>query len=306
MSIVILRSTGPQNNPSHFTPEFCEKLRESDPVAYQTDVLGEFADPESGLLSPVAVRRSTRDVPLELSFETGGSYSAAVDPSEGAAQGNAWTLVIVKREDTPSPGVLQGPILEQAREPESRYRVAMAREFRGMRPDACWQEIAKLCAQYELKRAVSDQYAASANQDLAQRYGLHLEVSATTVKSKLEDFTNLATLIHTDRVELPPDRQFRSDLIAVRKRTTQNGQTIVLPRTSDGRHCDYAPALASAIREASRHRDSGPTIHIPSRRSRFSSYASERNPEAPFKALMDDTLDPTRHYAQPRKGRRFF
>lgn len=260
MSIVILRSTGPQNNPSHFTPEFCEKLRESDPVAYQTDVLGEFADPESGLLSPVAVRRSTRDVPLELSFEKGGIYIASADPSEGAAQGNAWTLVIVKREDTPNP--------EGRGTPETRYRVALAREFRGMRPDACWEEIAKLCARYGLKTATSDQYAASANQDLAERYGLHLEVTPTTAKSKLEDFTNLATLIHTDRVELPPDRQFRSDLLSVRKRTTQNGQTIVLPRTSDGRHCDYAPALASAIREPSRGRvGSDRTIHIPSRRS---------------------------------------
>ena len=35
-----------------------------------------------------------------------------------------------------------------------------------------------------------------------------------------------------------------SDLLAVRKRATSRAVTIVLPKTPDGRHCDYAPALA--------------------------------------------------------------
>lgn len=233
--IVVMRTTGPAGNPRYWSTERLSKLREADEVAWRINALGEFLDPESGLLSPVAVRRSTRDVPLELPPERGGRYAAAVDPAEGHAKGNAWTLVIVKKEPAGA---------------EKEFRVALAREWRGLRPDACWEQIAAVCARYGLRRARTDQYAASANADLAKRYGLSLDIRATTAGSKLEDFTNLATLIHTDCIELPPDRQFRSDLLTIRKRTTQAGHTIVLPKTSDGRHCDFAPALAAAVRGA--------------------------------------------------------
>lgn len=244
MSIVILRSTGPQNNPKHFTPEYCEQLREADPVAYQTDVLAEFADPESGLLSPVSLRQNTREAPLELLPNEKVFVRGAVDTSEGAATGNPWTLVIV--------------FSFQARADKVEYyQVALAREWRGLRPEACWKEIAACCRRYSLGVLSVDQYAASANADLAKREGLQLEKRPWTPATKLEAFVNLATLIHSDRIELPPERQFRRDLLAVKKRVTQSGETIVLPRTSDGRHCDYAPAFAAAVRAAGKQLRAG-------------------------------------------------
>jgi hypothetical protein len=57
-------------------------------------------------------------------------------------------------------------------------------------------------------------------------------------------------MIHSDVVQLLPDRQFRRDLLSVRKRTTQVGSSIVLPKTGDGRHADFAPALALALSHA--------------------------------------------------------
>jgi hypothetical protein len=38
-----------------------------------------------------------------------------------------------------------------------------------------------------------------------------------------------------------------ADLRSVKKRVTQNAVSIVLPRTSDGRHADYAPAVAMVL-----------------------------------------------------------
>lgn len=241
--MVVLRGTGPMLNPVWWTPERCESLQERDPVAYQTDVLGEFADPESGLLNPIAVRRSTREAPLELSPERGARYFAAIDASDGNSKGNASTVVILQRIDPPR---------ERADmdRPLPRFRVAVAREFRGMRPEQFFREVAGICKAYSVRSAASDQYSGASNQDLARRHGLTLRVVPTTAANKLEDFTNLATVIHSDRIELPPDRQFRRDLLAVKRRTTQQGVSIVLPRTGDGRHCDFAPALASALREA--------------------------------------------------------
>jgi hypothetical protein len=132
----------------------------------------------------------------------------------------------------------------------TRYRVALAKEWRGANLEVIWYEIASCCARYKLSVAGTDQYAAAANAALAKRYGLTLQKTATTLASKVEDFTNFATLVHTDCVELPPDRLARRDLLSVKKRATQAGYNIVLPRTSDGRHCDLAAAIVGAVSRA--------------------------------------------------------
>lgn len=234
--VVVLRTTGPAGNPSYWTPERLDRLREKDEIAWRINALGEFLDPESGLFSPISVRRNSRETPLELVPEQDARYAAAVDLAEGSKSGNAVTLVIVEAF--------------AAEDELAFYKVALAREWRGLSPDRYWAEIAECCGRYGIQSVDGDQYAASANQDIAQRHGIALSITPTTQRTKLEDFTNLATLIHSDRVELPPDKTVRRDLLGVRKRTTQTGHTIVLPRTSDGRHCDFAPALAAAVRSA--------------------------------------------------------
>lgn len=224
MSIVILRSTGPQNNPGHFTPEFCERLRVVDPVAYATDVCAEFADPESGLLSPVAVRENTRRSPVDLNRTDGSAYAAAIDP--GA---NRYTVVIT---EWPRGG---------------RYRVAHVREWMG-EPEACLREAARDCLHYGVTTVVTDQFAGAVHAALARKFGIALIEQPWTSTNRIEQYSNLATLIHAGEVELHPDPKFQRDLLAVRRRVSQSGGfNIILPRTGDGRHCDYAPALVAAI-----------------------------------------------------------
>jgi hypothetical protein len=65
--------------------------------------------------------------------------------------------------------------------------------------------------------------------------------------SKTESFESLRARIADGAVELPDDPAVRADLLAIRKVVTRNGIGIELPRTTDGRHCDYAPALALAV-----------------------------------------------------------
>ena len=242
---VCMRTTGPAGNPEYWTPERLERLRERDEAAYRIVALGEFLDPEASLLSPIAIKKNTRETPLELPPAQGRRYSAATDPSEGSASGNAWTLVIVENYDRVDPERPKDP-------PLVCFRVALAKEFRGLGPEETLRQIAADCQRYGIRRARTDQYAAGANAALARRFGLTLYTDKTTATSKLEDFTNLATLVHSDRVELPPDRVLRRDLLGVKKRVTQSGQSIVLPKTSDGRHCDYAPALAACLKETGR------------------------------------------------------
>lgn len=235
-AIVVLRGTGPMLNPQWWTPARCAALEARDETAYRTDVLGEFADPEQGLLNPRAISQNTRESPLELTFEPGARYCAAVDPSEGGASQNGFTLVIVQYIPPPTASE------------RGKFRVAFSQDFRGLPPESTWAEISACCRRFELKSAATDAYAASANLALARRYGLTLIVDKATPSSKLEDYTNFAVLVHSDGIEFAPDRAMRRDLIRIKRRATQNGSTIILPRTSDGRHCDFASALVAAVK----------------------------------------------------------
>jgi hypothetical protein len=228
--LIVLRGTGPMLNPFWWTPERCEQLREQDETAYQTDVLGEFANPESGLIGPALYDRLKRDFPDHLPPRR-KSYGAGVDPSEGGAGGNGWTLVIVERDG-------------------ERYRTAFNHQWRGARPSEIWAEVAAVCHRYGIDEAQSDQYAASTNEELAEQAGLRLVCIPDTQPRKLEDYKNVSTLAQQGLLEFPPDPLFRRDLLSVVKRVTQQSQSIALPRTSDGRHCDYAPAFVKALRAA--------------------------------------------------------
>jgi hypothetical protein len=75
-------------------------------------------------------------------------------------------------------------------------------------------------------------------------------IDTTTQASKHSMYENLSTWLADGAVELPPDPQVRADLLAVRRKLTVSGFTIQLPTTGDGRHADYAPAVALAL---SRH-----------------------------------------------------
>lgn len=236
--IVVMRTTGPAGNPSYWTPERLERLQLKDETAWRINALGDFIAPESGLLSPVAVHRNTRETPLELAPQPGARYVAAVDPSEGGEVGNGFCLVIVK---------VEAPKLQHQ---SAKHRVAFAEDFRGLGLEALWQAIANRCQRYGISHAWTDQYSAAASTALAKRYGLTLRVDKTTSTSKLEDFTNFATLVHTDGIEFSPDRAVRRDVLSVKRRATQSGMTIVLPRSNDGRHADFAPALVAAVKHA--------------------------------------------------------
>jgi hypothetical protein len=249
--MVVLRGTGPMLNPVWWTPERAADLEEKNPTAYRTECLGEFADPESGLLNPVAVACSTRAAPLELEWEQGAQYFAAVDPSDGLKAGNGFTLAIVARVTPEPPTKYWGEAWSRPPgDMAPRFRVVLTREWRGLSPASCWREISKLCRTYKIRRARTDQFAASANADLARMCGIDLHVDRASATSNLEDWTNFQTLLHNDRIELSPDPVLRRDLLGVKRRITQGASKIVLARTTDGRHSDSASALCAAVKEA--------------------------------------------------------
>lgn len=235
--LVVLRGTGPMLNPVWWTPERCAGLEQQDPIAYRTDVLGEFADPEASLFPSELLERCTRTGPTELERNPNQFYVAAMDP---ATRNNSWTLVVATCS-----GVVGST---------RRHAIVLARQWTGSRgaplsPEATLREIASVCAHYGVRRVRTDQWSADALADIARRVGLSLDFENVTATRKVELFEGLRVRLEAGELELPPVPLVREDLSRVRKRLTQNGLSIVLPRTADGRHADYAPALALAMSE---------------------------------------------------------
>lgn len=223
--MVVVRAPGPIMNPYYWTPERCEQMRLDGALAYQTDVLGEFADPESSLISDGALRACTRMGELELPPKDGYYYIAAMDP---ATRGNAWTLVLATRL------------------PDGRRQIVLCREWmpRGgnpLDPDAVFGEMAALLKRYRVSTVRTDQWAVDALAAVARRHELALLYEDIGSARRLELYDGFRVLLETKQVEVPAHDRLHEDLKRIRKVLTQSGVRIVLPQTADGRHCDYAP-----------------------------------------------------------------
>jgi len=227
---VVIRAVGPAMNPIYWTPERCEELRRRDPMAFRTDVLGEFADPESALFTADDLGHVIRRDAVELRPEPGHHYVAAMDP---ATRADAWTLVVATR-------LANG-----------KLSVVLARQWQATRgaplsPDEVLREIAEELRPYDVARVATDQWAADALADIGARHGVYLASESITAARKVELFESMRTLVLSQKIELPPVRELIDDIRRVRKRVMQSGISIELPRAG-GRHCDYAFAAALAL-----------------------------------------------------------
>ncbi len=228
--IVVVRARADWLNPVWWTPERAEELRRTDPVAYQTDFLAEFADAEEAMYPLALIEKCTRVGLLEVPREPGHEYVAAMDP---ATRGNAWTLVVATRTGRTK-------------------RIVLARQWQGSRlqplsPRAVLREIAEVCREYGITWAYSDQWAAEPLRELAVEQGIELVIEDWTASNKVAAHMALQTEMADGFVELPAEPMLAKDLKVVRKRATAAGLAIDLPNTSDGRHADYAASIARCL-----------------------------------------------------------
>jgi hypothetical protein len=217
-------------NPVWWTSERCAALKKSDPDVYRTDVEAEFLEPESSMFSLVEINASTRDE-ITIPYEEGLQYSAAMDP---ATRSNDWTFAIATQRRNGKKSIVYN----------CRWQGSKSEP---LSPDAVLYEIAKHCQAYRVDIVRSDQYAGDALRDIARRHGVNISIEPWTSQNKYELFNRCATELSDELLELPPDPILKGDLISVRRRVVQNGISVVLPRTSDGRHGDYAPCVVMAL-----------------------------------------------------------
>jgi hypothetical protein len=229
--LLVVRGRADYLNNIYWTPEKMAEVERKDPQAYRTDVLGLFSDKEESIFTSAMIDKCTRSGVRDLRYNHKQSYVAAQDP---ATRSNAWTLVIATKVD-------------------GKSVVAKACQWKGstaqpLSPDAVIREIAAICASYGIDSIETDQFSSDALRDIADRYKLHMQIVTLTAANKLQMFENLRIGRREGRVELPDDPYVRQDLQGVSKKVTTNGVIFTLAKTMDGRHSDYAPAIAMALR----------------------------------------------------------
>jgi hypothetical protein len=251
---VVIKAAGPKMNPTWWTPARCEALRKSNPSAYVTDVEAGFADPSTSFLTQSEVRAATRtDAALVLPPRTGRGYQFAMDP---ATRRNAWTLV--------------GIAYYADADAVTRYEVVLAREWVGtsarpLSPRHVLAEIARTIAPYGARAVFTDQHAADFVREMGAQAGLNVIIRTITPGNSPEPATgkpqtpgrafrgdlyaNLKGAFATGAITVPNDPVLLRDLLSIRRRLTANRVTYDLPETSDGRHCDFAAALALGLGE---------------------------------------------------------
>lgn len=274
--LVVIRGTGPQMNPSHWTPARCEELRRRDPIAHKTDVLGEFADPEAAMFGADELLDVTRQLPLELPPTNGHYYAAAIDP---ATRNDAFTLVVTTRIHCDKFGNKQAIVLARHWKPQP---------LEPLSPDKVLEEIAGILRPYGVHRVTTDQWAADALRDLGIRHGLYIADDTLTASNKVEMFESLKALVADKRVELAPVPELLDDLRRVRKVVTQTGIKIELPHAA-GRHCDLAMAAAMALAQPCAPPD--PKEEIPDGWSKLELESLERSQQLARQLTRDDDGD---------------
>ncbi|MDB4945867.1 MAG: hypothetical protein JWP97_5401 [Labilithrix sp.] len=216
-------------NPS-FPQATIDAVRARDPDGAAREYDAAWIDAVTVYFETVLVKAATRATPLERSPVEGSAYFAAWD---AATRGNGWTLVVSRVSDRA----------------QKRVEIALAREWRGSKatplsPKTVIADAAKLLKPFGVTTVSVDQWSIDALRDTASEQGLSLVECGTADRDEAYAATQM--LLSSSLLELPPLAMLAQDLRGVRKIITPRGVRIDLPRTADGRHCDFAPSLALA------------------------------------------------------------
>lgn len=233
--VLVVRAKGWWLNPTWWTEERRASMAKSkkleERIALQTDGEAEFTSPEESMYAHDAIERATRAAPLMLPREKGQEYVATMDP---ATRGNAWTLVVGTRRRN------------------GKLAIAHARQWIGTRaeplsPRATIRAIAADLKMYGLASVESDQWATDFVREMAADEGITIVEHTWTSETKWEMFKAFGEKLDEYAVELPPLPELTEDLKRVRRAVTQQRMAVILPKTADGRHCDFAPAVVLAL-----------------------------------------------------------
>lgn len=219
-STLVWQADAPTMNPT-LPHDYLERMRQDDPEAHRSEVLGEFRAGLSTLLDPDALDACVGEH-RELPPAAGVEYAAFVDPSGGRR--DAFTCGIGHGED-------------------ERIIVDAARAWEPpLNPAGAVEECAALLARYGVTRVTGDRYAGEWPREQFRRHGVEYAVAA---KPKSELYLSLLPRINAGEVLLPDDRALLRELRGLERRRGPSGKDRVDHRP--GARDDRANAAAGLV-----------------------------------------------------------
>lgn len=219
---LVWQADAPTMNPTLPT-DYLERMRQDDPEAFRSEVLGEFRTGLSTLLDPDALEDVVGDF-RELPPADGTSYSAFVDPSGGRR--DAFTCAIGHQE-------------------EARAVVDVVRAWAPpFNPSGVVAECAGLLRRYRVSRVTGDRYAAEWPRERFRAHGIEYDVAP---KDRSALYLGLLPRVHAGEVVLPNDATLLRELRGLERRRGSSGRDRVDHRP--GAHDDRANAVAGLVAE---------------------------------------------------------
>jgi hypothetical protein len=231
---LIWQASAPQMNPT-LPANYIERMREDDPEAYRSEVLGEFRAGVSTFFDADQLAACVVEGRRELGPAESISYTAFVDPSGGSR--DAFTLAIAH---------LNG----------QRVTIDCMRAWTPpFNPTGATAEAATLLKSYCCREVTGDRYAGEWPREAFRAHGIEYEVSELD-RSGL--YMELLPAVNAGMVELLDDAQLLRELRGLERRRGTAGRDRVDHRP--GSHDDLANSLAGAVWLARQMVDAVPLV----------------------------------------------
>lgn len=224
---LVWQASAPDMNPT-LPADYIERMKQDDPEAYRSEVLGEFRQGVSTLFDPEALAACVVSGRRELSPVEGVRYVAFVDPSGGSR--DAFTVSI-------------------AHTIERRAVVDVVRAWAPpFNPSGVIAEAAALIKTYGCREVTGDRYAGEFPREAFRSHGVEYRL-AELDRSRL--YLELVPRVNAGEVEIPDDAKLLRELRGLERRRGTAGRDRVDHHA--GAHDDRANALAGAVHLALAH-----------------------------------------------------
>lgn len=227
-SVLVWQADAPTMNPT-LPADYLERMREDDPEAYRSEVLGEFRAGLSLLFDPEQVAACVNaERPRELPPREGVRYVAFADPSGGRA--DAFTCAIAHAEGT---GDARRCIVDVVRRWPAPFN-----------PSGVVVECVDLLRRYGVSRVTGDRFAGEWPREQFRAHRVEYEV-APLDRSAL--YLALLPVVNAQQVEVPEDPVLLRELRGLERQRGSSGRDRVDHRR--GAHDDSANAVAGVAHQ---------------------------------------------------------
>ena len=232
---LVVRAPTLAMNPG-FPQSMVDAIRAEKPDVAAREYDAEWVDADSAFFEGVLVDKASLREAVDIPPQEGSRYLAAMD---AGTRGNAWTVVIARD-------------VREKGERIAKIEIAYAHEWIGSRqkpldPATVFASLRDKLAPYGITSVNCDAWAIDPMRSVAKSCGMRLNEHTFRGEQKTEIYRAVDALLRQGRLDLPPIAAVTRDLKSIRRRATAGQILPFLPLTSDGRHCDYAPAISLAV-----------------------------------------------------------